>query len=312
VFKYNYALGLLRTGKQGDAISQLDALVGSAGGDKALLEDAALAQGWALEAHCSGGSRDALCRRSADEAYLRALDANPNSAKARLGLALFRLRRGGIKASEADFRAFLDMAPELDPPSRVLNFRKLGNNDFYSFAHAQIVDLSTPNQTMTKPSPLIMAADAIISCILGRTSDAGKILEGALTSAPGDVNVLKALGYLRWKDGQVNEVVDALKDLHDRGSYAVNLMLGKSYAKLRKRDLAERHFRALQEFPGRSDGHSLFGDLLADQPDKAAEAKAELQAALKIDPLDLLAWRDLRRLHATPPLSPEMLKNLPF
>ena len=64
----------------------------------------------------------------------------------------------------------------------------------------------------------------------------------------------------------------ALKDLRDRSGYAINLMLGKSYAKLRRRDLAEKHFRALIEsFPNRSEGYSLLGDFLIDQPELVAE-----------------------------------------
>lgn len=315
VFRYNYALSLVRTGKPLDAVSQLDGLITSSANDSSLLEDASLAQAWALEAHCNTGARDAICKRAADaeDGYLRALSANPNSAKARLGLALFRLRRGGLKASEADFRAFVDLAPELDPFARIANYRKLENVAFYDFAHAQIVDLNTPSQTMSKPSALIMASDAIVSCILGRTSEAGKILEGALSMAPGDPNVLKALGYLKWKDGQFNELVDALKDVRDRNSFAVNLMLGKSYGKIRKKDFAEKYYRALVEFsPSRSEGFSLLGDLMLDQPDKFEEAKTELQLALKKDPLDLVAWRGLLKLGAIPGLPAEVLKNIPF
>lgn len=315
VFQYNLALAQLRSNHQAEALAILESLLASAGNDESLIEDVAIAQGWGLESHCNAGTRDAVCKRAAEaeDAYLRALEANPYSPKARLGLALFRLRRQGIKGSEGDFRSFLDLAPELDPPSRVMSFRKLSNNEFYAFAHSQIVDLNTPNQNMSKPSPLIMAADAIVSCIQGRTSEAGKILEGALSTAPGDGNVLKATGYLRWKDGQVNELVDALHESRDRNSFALNLMLGKSYAKLHRRDLAEKHFRAMIElFPGRSEGHSLLGELLAEQSDKATEAKNEFQLALRKDPFDLVALRGLQRLNVNAPLSPELRKNLPF
>jgi tetratricopeptide (TPR) repeat protein len=315
VYRYNYALALLRTGKPLEAVGQLDGVLGNTGNDASLLEDASLAQAWALEAHCSAGARDAICKRAADaeDGYLRALSANPNSAKARLGLALFRLRRGGIKASDADFRAFIDLAPELDPFSRIVNFRKLGNTSFYDFAHAQIVDLNTPGASISKPSALIMASDAIVSCILGRTSEAGKILEGALSSAPGDSNVLKAIGYSKWKDGQFNELVDALKDVRDHNSFAVNLMLGKSFGKIRKRDLAEKYYRTLVETsPNRSEGFSLLGDLMLDQPERADEAKMEFQMALKKDPLDLLALRGLLKLNAIPSLPADVLKNIPF
>jgi tetratricopeptide (TPR) repeat protein len=314
VFRYNLALGYLRTNKQVDAIPLLDSLVGVAGNDKGFLEDVAVAQGWALESHCAPGVRDAICRRSseAEDAYTRALTANPSSAKARLGLALFRLRRQGIKPSEADFRAFIDLAPELDPPSRVQNFRKLGNGDFYAFAHGQIVDLN--NQNTGKPSPIVMAADGVISCIVGRTDDAGPILQAALGAVPGDVNVEKAIGFRHWKLGELNNVVEALKDLRDRGSsFAENLMLGKSFSKLNRRDLAEKSFHSLIEnYPDRSEGYSLLGELLAEQPERAEEAKAQFQAALKRDPLDLVALRGLLRFDALPPPSAELLKNLPF
>ena len=127
------------------------------------------------------------------------------------------------------------------------------------------------------------------------------------------VSVLKAAGYLRWKDGQPNELVDALKDLRDRSGYAINLMLGKSYAKLRRRDLAEKHFRALIEsFPNRSEGYSLLGDFLIDQPELVAEAKTQFQQALKKDPLDILALRGMQHLNAPVALTPDMQKNLPF
>ncbi len=315
VFKYNLALSMLRTGRPQEAIPVLDALLSDLSGDNALIEDAALVQGWALEAHCGGGSRDLICRRGTDAEsfYERALQANPYSAKARLGLALLRMRRGGIRASEGDFRAFLDSALELDPPSRINNFRKLANSDFFIFAHNQIVELNTPGQAVTKPSPIVMAADAIISSMQLKTSEAGKILDTALSAAPGDPNVLKALAYLRWKEGRLNELVEALKDLRDRNSFAVNLMLGKAYSKLRKRQLAEKHYRSLVDgFPNRSEGHSLLGDLLLDDPAKAEEAKAEFQLALKKDPLDLTAWRGLQRAGAPIVLSPEIQKNLPY
>jgi tetratricopeptide (TPR) repeat protein len=196
---------------------------------------------------------------------------------------------------------------------RISNFRKLANSEFYDFAHTQIVDLNSPGQNVTKPSPLIMAADALILSMQLKTSEAGKILDGALSAAPGDVNVLKALGYLRWKDGRLNEVVDGLKDIKERGSFALNFMLGKAYFKLRKRELAEKYYRALIEnFPSRSEGHSLLGELLLEQPDKAEEAKAEFQLALKKDPLDLVAWRGLQKAGAPIVLSPEIQKNLPF
>ncbi len=315
VFRYNLGLGLLRMSKPQDSIPIFDGLVNASSNDSSLAEDASLARGWAFEAYCSSGSRDLLCKRSneAEGDYQRALTINPGSAKARLGLALFHMRRGGIKASENDFRAFLDSAPELDSPSRVVNFRKLSNNAFYAFAHAQIIELNTPNQNMHKPSPLIMAADAVISSMESRTSEAGKILDLSLTSAPGDANVLKALAYMHWKDGKIDEVVGTLKDLRERNSFATNLMLGKAYLKQRKPELAEKHFRVLKDaFPNRSEGYSMLGELLLEQPEKLEEAMSEFHLALKKDPLDLTAWRGLQHANPRIVLTPELQKNLPF
>jgi tetratricopeptide (TPR) repeat protein len=314
VFRYNLALGLIRASRPQEAIPILDGLLAGLN-DNALLEDTALALGWALEAYCGRGARDPLCRRpaDADEAFQRALQANPNSAKARLGLALFRLRRTGIRSSEGDFRTFLDSAADLDPPTRISNFRKLSDSEFYDFAHAQIVDLNTPGQNVSKPSPMIMASDALIASMQLKTSEAGKILDGALSAAPGEPHVLKAMGYLRWKDGRVNDVVDGLKDLKDRNSFALNLMLGKAYFKLRKREQAEKHYRALVEnYPNRSEGHALLGELLLELDGNEEEAKAEFQQALKRDQLDLTAWRGLQKIGAQIVLSPEIQKNLPF
>ena len=313
LFRSNYALGLLRSKKEVEAVGVLDSLLVPGAIDMELQEDVALGIGWALDAHCSVANREAICRRSSEEAYQKALEANPNSAKARLGLGLFRLRKGGVKSAETDFKAFLDMAAELEYPNRVVNFRKLSNQDFYSFVHSQIVELESTSQSLkVQQPPVIMAVDGVVSCILGRNSEAGKILEGALSNAPGDVSILKAFGYLRWREGQMNELVETLKDLRERGSFALNLMLGKAYWKLRKKEFAEKYAKALIEFSDRSEGMALSGELLMDLPEKQQEAKAAFQSALKIDPLDLTALRGMQRISPQAAIQPDLLKKLPF
>ncbi len=158
-----------------------------------------------------------------------------------------------------------------------------------------------------------MAADAIVSVMLSRTNEAGKMIEAALSAAPGDPNVLKALGYLRWKEGKLDEVVEVLKDLRERNSFAIHLMLGKTYMKQRKYDLAEKQFRALVEaFPGRSEGHALLGEFLLERGEKIDEAKNELQMALRKDQLDLTAWRGVLRANPSAPIPADLNKNLPF
>lgn len=314
VFRYNVALGLVRTGKFQEAISLLETLLPAVSNDLALVEDVATALGWAHQANCGASPRSAGCKRGdAETAYLRAISSNPDSSKARLGLALYRLKHTGVKSAEPDFRSFIDSAPDLDPPTRVINFRKLSSAEFYSFAHEQIADLNTPGPTLTKPSPLVMAADAVVSAIQSRTDEAGKMIESALSAAPGDGNVLKALGYLRWKQAKLDEVVEVLKDLRERNSFAIHLMLGKTYVKQRKLDLAAKHFRALVEiFPNRSESHALLGEFLLEHGEKGEEAKNELQLAVKKDPLDLIAWRGLVRAGSSMALSTDLQRNLPF
>lgn len=315
LFRYNFALALVLNEKIPEAIPIFDSVLSSLSLDNPLVEDVSFDLGWALEVQCKVMVRGPICKRSTgpEDAFLRALSSNPFSARARLGLALHRLRSGGIRSAEADFRAFLDLAPNLDPPSQVMNFRKLNDAAFFAFAHQEIVELNSPSQSGARPSTVIMAADAVISSMNGGTSEAGKIIESALVAAPGDVNVLKAVGYIRWKDGKLDEVIEALKDLREKSSFAINLMLGKAYSKQRRKDMAEKYFRNLADFsPNSSEGHALLGELFLDQYEKVDEAKIEFRAALKKDPLDLVALRGLVRAEPSVKLNPELFKNLPF
>ena len=110
----------------------------------------------------------------------------------------------------------------------------------------------------------------------------------------------------------MNELVETLKDLRERGSFALNLMLGKAYWKLRKKEFAEKYAKALIEFSDRSEGMALSGELLMDLPEKQQEAKAAFQSALKIDPLDLTALRGMQRISPQAAIQPDLLKKLPF
>lgn len=308
VFRYNLALALLRSGKQQESIQAGSGLMGMLKRENPLAEDVAVLTGWAKDIASKGNDP------SIETAYLNALDSNPNSAKARLGLAIYRLRRGGLKDSESDFRAFLESLPELDPPTRALNFRKMNDFDFYNYARSQLRDLNIPLGAVgRKPSPLVMAVDAIISCLQSRTGEAGKILEGALSADPGDFHLMKAVGFHRWKEGRFPEIVDLLKDLpKERNSFSINLLLGKAYLKTGRRDLAEAHFENLTTAsPMRSEGWSLLGDIQLQQG-RLDVAKKNLENALQRDSLDLLALRGLDRLGQANVITPELAANLPF
>jgi len=308
VFRYNLGLALARSGRQQEALQEISGMVGSLKRGNPLAEDVAHLSGWAKDVLSKGADA------SAEASYLAALDANPNSGKARLGLAIHRLRRNGLRDSESDFRAFLEALPDLDPPTRVLNFRKMSDFDFYNYARSQLRDLNTPLGAVgKKPSALVMAVDAVLSCLQSRTGEAGKILESALSADPGDSQVLKAVGFHRWKEGRYPELVDLLKDLaKEKNSFSINLMLGKSYLKLGRKDLAETYFQNLTTVnPMRSEGWSLLGDLHLQQG-RTDSAKKNFETALQRDALDILALRGMERLGQPSVITPEIAANLPF
>lgn len=308
VFRYNYALALQRMDQPAEAIAALSPLFSTLTKDSPLMEDAAVLLGWARD---SAGKGQDL---GAEGAFQRALEANPESPKARIGLAIYRLRKGGLREAESDFRAFIESMPELDPPQDVPKFRQMSDFDFYRYARAQIGDLNTPGPIVgNKPSPLIMAADAVISAVQSQTGDANKIVTDALKAAPGDLYALKAMGYVLWKEGKFNELTELFNDpTKDRNSYSVNLLLGKAFLKLGRRAQAESHIASLTVTnPLRSDGWALLGDLQL-SAGKAAEARKSFSQALSHDPFDLLALKGLDRLKEREVISPAVAKNLPF
>jgi tetratricopeptide (TPR) repeat protein len=309
IFRFNQGLAFLRSGKYAESTAVLTSLAAAVRGDEELSHDVSLLLGWSRDLGSKGADANA------EAAYIKALEINPASALARLGLAIYRLRKFGMKEAEADFRMFIELAPELEGPSRVVNFRKMSNFDLYNLARKEIRDLNTPGGVVgAKPSPLVMAVDALLSSIQSRTNEATKILEVALTHAPGDTNILKAVAYVRWKDGRYDDVIDLLRDLtKEKNSFSANLLLGKSYAKTGKKSLAEKHFLALSSLPlAKGEGWSSIGELQLSQGSKI-EAKKSFQSALSRDPKDLVALKGLSRLGEETSLdSEEIESNLPF
>jgi tetratricopeptide (TPR) repeat protein len=306
IYKYNLAIALLRNAKGPEALGVLTPLVAGLAESDPLFADAAFALGWAHELESK--SRD-----QSEGAFLRALGADPASAKARLGLAIHRLRRSGLRAAEADFRAFIDLAPDLDSPSRVINFRKMEGGEFYTSARNWIRELNLDGPMGSKPSPLVMAVDAVLSCLQNRTGEAGKILETALSSSNGDFSVLKAMGYHRWKEGRYAEIVELLKDVpRDKMGFSVPFIMGKALIKLDRRSQAERTFEIItQMLPNRSEGWALLGDSLLNSG-KRSDAQLRLTNAIRRDPQNWVALRALDRLGQQNVMSDETMGNLPF
>lgn len=309
IFRMNQAIGLLRSGKYAEASTLLTPLANLLRNDEELYPEALMLQGWSRTLASNGADTNA------ENAFTKALDANPANAPARLGLAIFRLRKFGMREAEADFRQFIELAPELESPSRVVNFRKMSSFELYNAARREIRELNVPGGVVgPKPSPLVMAVDAILSSIQSRTSEASKILEGAISHAPGDTNILKAVAYVRWKDGRYDDVIDLLRDLtKEKSSFAANLLLGKSYLKTGKRALAEKHFMALASLQiTRGEGWGSLGELQLLQNNKA-DAKRHFESALTKDPRDLTALKGLNRLGDDRVLNDEeFASSLPF
>ncbi len=308
VFRYNLALVYLKMGRNADAVETAQALASSLPARDRMVESANVLVGWAKSEHSKGADR------GAETAFGQALASNPYSDKAILGLALQRLRHGGLRAAEGDFRAFVDLLPQLETPSQVVNFRKMHDFAFYHFARAQIRELNIPGGVVgSKPSSLVMAVDAVLSCLQSRTGEARKILEGALSNSPGDPHLLKALAYLRWKEGRFVDVAEVLKDLkQEKSNFATNLLLGKAYLKMGKPDQAKDHFELLTEqYSQRSEGWSYLGEVLF-QKKRRPEAEKAWKTALARDNYDLLALRGLDRLGKGEVVSEAIRQNLPF
>lgn len=306
VYRYNLALGMLRLNKPQEAAPHLSALMQMVRDSSPLYADAAFAQGWAQEL-------DPAQRDSSDASFLKAIAADPASSKARLGLAIHRLRRSGFRSSENDFRAFVDSMPDLDPPSRVINYRQMQSFDFYNSARTWIRELNLDGPMGSKPAPLVMAVDAMLSCLQNRTGEAGKIVEGALSAANGDYSVLKVMGYHRWKDGRFAEIVELFKDVpRDKQGFGVPFLLSKAMIRLDRRPQAIKLLEGLTvSNPSRSEGWSLLGDLL-ERDGRKKEAQIKMTNALRKDPFDLVAVRGLDRIGQSGIFSDDIMENLPF
>lgn len=296
VFRFNLAMALFRSGKYQDANSVVTSLMSGLRGDDELSHDAAMIAGWSRDLASRGNDANA------ESAFLKALELKPGSAYARLGLAIHRLRKFGLKEAESDFRQFIDLVPDLESPSRIVNYRKMAAFEIYNLARREIRELNMPGGVVgPRPSPLIMAADAMLSSLQSRTGEAGKILEGALSNAPGDPNILKAVAYVRWRDGRYDDVIDLLGELNkEKNSFAVNFLLAKAYLKTGKIALAEKHFVTLTTIASsRSEGWSGQGEIQLLQ-NNSELAKRHFSTALNRESRDLVALKGLERLGEDP------------
>lgn len=313
VFRYNVATALFRQEKYDEVLSTTSNITQAIVG--LMAEHFYILQGWSKYFNKSGGE-EAL--------FQKALAINPVSAKARLGLALKKLRSKNehpddtakvVKEAETDFKLFLELAPDLDLNAVVPEIRRLSDFEIYTMARKEIAQLNVPDgRAKVRPSPIIMAVDGVLSCLQSRSGESLKIIEDALRMAPGDPNILKAFAYLRWKESRYDDVIDLLKGNENlKNSFAANILLGKANDKNGNIDLAEKYYQALTVIaPYRSEGWALLGDVRMRQ-DVQSEAKKLFKISLDKDPNNLTAVKGLEQLGEDIVLSsPIYRKKLPF
>jgi tetratricopeptide (TPR) repeat protein len=235
-----------------------------------------------------------------ESAYAKIMETGRNLEKARLGMAIVHLRKRQLSETEREMKAFIDLLPAIDGSNEVRNFRMAGTDDFYTFIRDQIREHNVRKATdgdRFRPDPYTMAADAILSGLQSRYGEAVKILETALSSLPGDPQLLKAMAYLRFREGRYAEAIEAVKDIpKDRQGFSVPLIIGKSQEKLGQLAQAEVTFSAITtSLPWPGLGSSLLGDVQLAQG-KKAEARRSFDRALQISNYDLRAWRGIDKL----------------
>ncbi|MCO5143520.1 MAG: hypothetical protein M9962_10565, partial [Oligoflexia bacterium] len=307
-FRYNLALSLVRSNEHTRAVPILLSLVTRLSKEDWLYARSLFLLGWTKDQISKGQDS------SVESFYSRALSADPAFDKAHLALAIFKFRKAGLRNSESDFKTFIDLAPDLDPPARVRNYNVMNDDDFYSYARAQIRELNVPGGIVGgKPSSLVMAVDAILSCLQDRVGEARKILEGAIGASPGDIHVIKAIGYQRWKEGQIEDMTDLLKELPGaKTSFAVNLMLGKAFLKVGHLELAKNAFMNITDtYPNRSEGYSHLGDVFS-RMKQYATSKEKYNEALRKSETDIVALRGLARRDGAFKFSKTIESLLPF
>ena len=291
VYRYNLANAFSRTNKSQEVQKILDGLENVVQNSPELYNSTLVLSAWIKLIRSRGQDP------TVESSFSRILERFPYSEKARLGLAIYRLRKSGMSDSEQDFRVFLDLVPDLELHNHVTNYRKLSDAFLYDWAMDEIRELNVPGGVVGgKPSPLVMAVYGVLSAIQNKNDVANKNIDSALSLSPGEENIIKAAAYIRWRDEKYEEVVGLLKDLQrERGSFSVNLMLGKAYLKLGKKAMAEKYFsNMINNLPGRSEGWSMLGELKW-QNNNSAEAIQDFKMALTKDPYDLLALKGLYR-----------------
>jgi predicted Zn-dependent protease len=228
---------------------------------------------------------------------------------------LIDLRRNQVPEAEEEFRAFVELLPELEVGT-LKDTRKVSDEAFYEYVWKQVQQLhgQTTSQN-SRLSPAIAAGVGILTAIQNRAAEANGILTNALKAAPGDPTLLKALAYLRWREGRYREILDLVQSLpvDSQNDFAVIYLLAKTNLRLGNPPKAEGYFaQVVKRLPTRADGWSGYGESLLAQ-NKVGLAAPAFENAFKLDRLDPGVLRGFDQLHDWSFLeTPEYKEMFPF
>jgi len=310
IYSFNLGTALLVAGKAAEAEKILIELAKNHFSPSFLYPQLFMTIGLAAEVNRG------LTDNTAEQFYKKALDFNPALVEARLLLAIRKLRRYGMKDAEIDFKIFLEIAPDVDANDTMVNYRLLSYPDIYGYSRSIMHQAGSINLgTAAQATSVYMAVDAVLSTIQNKYNEAERILEDALSRSPGNIDALKAMAYVRWKEGKFSELLDLLKDAYkdNQNSYAILLLIGRAYQKVGNYRQAEKFFKqAASVAPDFYKSWSLWGDILMHLGSEE-DALKKYKTALEKNPFDLHAIQGSIQLGVNTILNDERFKELlPF
>ena len=287
ISSYNLAVVELRSNNLEKAEEALRELAKHVKPGDALYSDFATAFAWFADKN--GKLGDAILNK--------AIDSDGVDPRLRLMKGLGALRRNQVTGGEDSFKAFVELLPGLDGSS--VDIRKVGDEALYEYAWSSMQELhSLTTGKNANLSPITVAAIGVLTAIQNRNDEAAKILNNALAVSPGNITLLKALAYVRWRSGEFQEVRDLFQNLpaNTRDDFSVAYLLAKIDSRLGDSQSAETGLAKLvKRTPQRADVWSSYGDVLL-QLKKNDQAQRAFLNALKLDPLDIAAAKGLDQL----------------
>ena len=217
----------------------------------------------------------------AEERYRRALEHDPNDAKAEAGLALLLARKGDLDAAKAHFRRALELRPDFVKAHHNLGVALAEGGEWQaacaSFAEAIRLAPGYPEAHYNLGNTLRQG---------GKREEAVEHFRSAVAARPSYADALNNLGLTLVELGRPHEAVAFLEQavrLRPGQADALN-NLGLALADLGRFPEAEAAYRrALDLQPGFADAHSNLANAFKEQG-RFAEALAGYELSLWIDP----------------------------